>query len=133
MRAVTTIARSIGPVVLGVALGLAAIVPIASASGLSDQARICGAQGNIIQAEFDLPTAKSIWTRFPALGLTPELASDSRPAHVVVFKGAFDPSDLRFGRAGAPDRLERVVCVIQADGVVNLYTDVSRTGSGYAD
>jgi hypothetical protein len=32
-----------------------------------------------------------------------------------------------------PPHFQRVVCVVQADGVMNLYFDVSRNGSKFAD
>lgn len=129
----TTRIRELGAVTLGVLLGLAVIAPIATAARLSDQAKACGAEGNQVQGEFDLKAASDVWQRFPALGITPELETDSRPAHVVVFRGDFNPAGLQAGAGQPPDRLSRVICVVQDDGTVNLYFDVSRAGSGFAD
>jgi len=125
--------RDVGSVTLGVLLGLAVIAPMATAAKLSDQARACGAEGNQVQAEFDLTAAKDVWQRFPALGISPELETDSRAAHVVVFRGDFNPAGLQAGAGEPPARLSRVICVVQSDGTVNLYYDVSRAGSGFED
>jgi hypothetical protein len=123
----------VGPVAAGVGLGLAILAPVVTAAKVSDEARACGAEGNQVQAEFDLDEARGIWNRFPALGVTPELEGDSRPAHVVVFRGQFDPRGLAFGTEREPPMMSRVLCVVQEDGTVNLYYDVSRTGSGFED
>lgn len=125
--------RELAAVTLGVLLGLAVIAPIASATKVSEQARACGAEGNQIQAEFELRAGRDIWQRFPALGITPELETDERPAWVVVFRGDFDPAGLQFGAGDPADRLSRVLCVVQSDGTVNLYFDVSRAGSQFVD
>lgn len=120
------------PVALGVCLGAAVLVPVAGASIMSTEAKSCGAQSNTEQAEFSLAHGSDIWQSFPALGITPELENDSNAIHVVVFKGAFNDSTLVIGNGSAQPLLSEVICVVQADGTVNVFSDVSRQGSPYA-
>lgn len=129
-----TLVRQLGPILAGVALGLLVLVPAASsATKPSAEALACGAEGNSVQGEFDLDHARGVWRHFPALGITPELEGDNRPAHVVVFKGQFDPRGMAFGTDQTPPMMSRVLCVVQQDGTINLYYDVSRTGTTFED
>ena len=128
----TSFVKTIGPAVLGVIVGSAVIVPFAGAAGPTTDARRCGADRNVVQAEFEIPEGRDIWRRFPALGITPELESDTQPARVVVFRGAYDLTGLAMGNGPTPTALNEVICVVQADGTVNVYSDVSRQGSGFA-
>lgn len=125
--------RNVVPVVLGVGLGVALIAPSVGAAVAATPAQRCGGSYNAIQAQFDIAHASDIWQKFPALGITPELQSDLSPAHVVVFQGTFDASAMVLPNAdGAPSPvLTEVICVVQSDGTVNLYSNVSRQGSPY--
>ena len=123
----------IGSTIAGILVGLLLVAPGVLAKSMSPEARLCGAERNTIQAEFDLDHAKGIFRVFPAMGRTPELETDGRTAHVVVFRGDFDPSGMQFMSEKRPPHFQRVVCVVQADGVMNLYFDVSRNGSKFAD
>lgn len=122
---------SILPALFGVLTGLLVLAPFAGAAPLSAEARLCGASPNVIEAEIKLAHARDVWVRFPAMLKAPELEADDRPATLVVFAGDFDTSAV--GAAGngrqKPKTLEAVVCVVQADGTLNLYHDVSRVGS----
>jgi hypothetical protein len=89
----------------------------------------CGSEipGNTVAAEFTIPEASHIWDNLPLLGITPELARDDRPAYVVLFDG--DYHTLMVGVPGLePPSLQNVVCVITADGEINIYSNVSRVG-----
>ena len=121
------------PIVVGVVVGLLALVPVSTAAIVSDAAKACGADGNKVQAERELEAARDVWQILPGLGISPELEVDDRPAKLIVFEGPYDPSGIHFVGADVPQRLDRVICVIQADGTVNLYTDVSRDGSTFVD
>ena len=130
----TSVAQRIASVVFGVGLGILVVAPFAAGDYTSDRARRCGGEGNRIQAEFRLEHAHDFWQRFPAAGRAPELEIDDNPAEVVVFQGRYDMSKVSaHGIGPQPDHLSRVVCVIQSDGRVLLYADISRTGSGFED
>lgn len=125
------------PIVLGIAVGSALIVPFAQAGYVSPAADRCGAdEENVVQAEFSIPAASAIWEHFPAMRRAPELKIDDRAAHVVVFSGEYDVGGRAVGNplaeTGPPTRLKEVVCVIQADGTVNVYHNVSRQGARFA-
>ena len=123
----------LSPIVLGVVLGLMVLAPMALGTEPSDQVVACGGKGNKVVAEFELERARDIWQSLPAMLQTPELETDERPAHVVVFEDGFRTRDLAFaGPAEKPAKLDGVICVIQADGVMNIYSDVSRAGSAWA-
>ncbi len=103
---------------------------IAISGGLSDEARSCGAEGNTILEEFEVDAAKDLWKHLPKMLRAPELETDSRPAHVIVFGGDFDTKGLDLAAPGGkPASFQGVLCVIQADGTVNVYTDVALAGS----
>jgi hypothetical protein len=121
----------LAPIAAGVAAGILVLAPVAQAAKLSDEARRCGAEGNSVEADVVLPAARDIWKVLPALGITPELESDDQPARLIVFKDPYDPSGIQFVGDGAPKQLSQVICVIQDDGTLNLYLNVSRDGSSY--
>lgn len=81
-----------------------------------------GAFGNTAKASFTIPEVSRIWNHLPAMGLAPELATDSGPAFVVLFDkytglaatGVFTASD--------------VVCVVDKDGRMVVYVDVAQDG-----
>ena len=121
----------LAPIVLGVAVGLLVLAPFAAAAQRSAQLRACGGESNTVLAEFDLAHARDIWQRLPAMLRAPELEQDERPAHVIVFGGSFETTDLGATGYGGPkpQTLSDVVCVIQADGTLNIYYGVSREGT----
>jgi hypothetical protein len=129
--------RDLSPIVAGVLVGIAAVVPVASAVGLTDQALLCGGTGNKIASEFDIGAAKDFWQIFPAALRAPELEEDAKPAHVIVFEGTVDldaGNIVVVGNAAKESSpvLHDVVCVTQSDGTVNIYSNVSRAGSNFA-
>lgn len=75
----------------------------------------------------EVARAASIRDRLPSMGFSPELWSDARPAFVVLFKDGFVPPPMA-GIGEPPGMLDRAVCVVQGDGTVNLYSNVSREG-----
>ena len=84
--------RTIVPVVVGAALGVAAVGQVAGGGALAAAVQHCGGGGNTVQAAFEIKEARSIWDHLPALGITPELEADTRPAEVVVFAGPYKPT-----------------------------------------
>ncbi len=96
----------------------------------------CGGSLNDVAAELDLPNGRGFWQMFPSARRAPELESDTNPIHVVVFRGSFNTGDLAMGGAPGfeqPKELDDVVCVIRHDGSMDLYFNVSRVGSQFAD
>ena len=124
--------QGLAPIGAGVLLGLALLAPMATAATLSDEARKCGGESNTIEAEIQLDAARDVWKVLPALLKSPELEVDDRPARLIVFRGEYDSSAIAFGTK-VPQRLSNVICVVQADGTVNLYTDVLRNGSPFSN
>jgi len=102
---------------------------IAGADRTSPEAHRCGADRNAVVAEFSIDAARDLWDYLPAMLRAPELEQDDRSAHVVIFAGEFDPSDVPMVPTGQASQLNEVVCVIQADGTLNLYSSVSRANS----
>lgn len=127
------------PIVAGVLLGLAILAPAAMAGRLSEDAKRCGGETNTIEADIQLAAARDVWKVLPALGISPELETDNRPAHLIIFKGEYKKGEYKIsgiwlGRPGAaPNRLSQVVCVIQEDGTLNLYVNVARDGSTFSN
>ena len=117
------------PVALAALTAGITFAPIASGLGTSDQALRCGGANNRVQAEFDIAHASDYRTIFPRMGQSPELDGDNGPAHVVVFEGAFDATDITAGQPAAESvpPLMNVVCVITADGNRNVYANVDMT------
>ena len=111
------------------AVVLIAIVaqPLAAASAKAER---CGANDkNAVAAQFAIPAASRIFDYFPNMGTSPELSEDNKPAYVVVFNDPY-VSRVRVtpGRAPIVVSQQNVICVIQADGTINVYADVSRVG-----
>jgi hypothetical protein len=121
--------RTVG-VIAGCLTALVILAPVVNALGRpkSDE---CGGQGNAVQAEFAISNASHVWKYLPAMLQAPELDSDSRPAYVAIFNGAFNTQNILIAGRGGPgvQEYQDVVCVIQEDGTVNIYTDVSRSGA----
>lgn len=120
--------RRASAIVLASLTAAVIFVPSAIGVGKSQAAIACGGQNNDVQAEFDLSRPSDIWRVFPAMLRAPELEDDPAPAHVVVFGGDF----LLDGLLAAPGKVPVVtdaVCVVQADGTVNLYDSVSKAGA----
>lgn len=99
----------------------------------SERARQCGGESNVVQGEFDLSSARDFWEAFPAAGMAPEIARNQAPVHVVVFSGEFSVSHIMMvgNPAGTAVKLSDVVCLIHQDGHIDLYSDVSRSGSQF--
>lgn len=129
----TAILSGLAPIVAGVVLGLAILAPAAMAARVSEDARRCGGESNTIEADIHLDAAKDVWKVLPALGISPELESDDRPARLIVFRGDYRLSGGALARPGAPDHLVGVICVIQEDGTLILYHNVARDGSPFSN
>jgi len=119
--------------VLALALGAIAVgAAFVSAQRADARLAACGAGGpNTVDVTFDIPAANRIWDFVPGLQETPELENDSAPAFVVLFSGNFtSPFGGTFQGGGerAPRTYQNVMCVVQADGTVNLYADIPREG-----
>lgn len=93
------------------------------------QAMQCGATGNTVAAQFKIPAASRIFDYFPHMGISPELSEDDGPAYVVVFSGDYVTPKSALAPNLAPKAAQQdVICVIQGDGTINVYADVSRVG-----
>ncbi len=117
--------------VVGIVLVVLGHETATTASARDARLEACGAGAdgrNTAIAAFDISAASRIWDYLPALGISPELSNDDRPAYVAVFNDGY-----RVNLAGKPGfsgvhTLSGVVCVIPADGIPILYSDVSRVG-----
>lgn len=121
-------------------VSLAAIVAVGVAASIFIMARpvdgrlaACGATAtNFVDTSFDIPAANRIWEFVPGLQDSPELVSDSAPAFVVLFEGDFTSpfggQPLQGQAERGPIKYHDVMCVVQADGTVNVYADVPRDG-----
>jgi hypothetical protein len=105
----------------------AVIAPSVFGAPPSKEALACGGTRNKVLAEFDISRPSDIFRVFPAMLKSPELMDDPAPAHVVVFAGDFDLNGMISGPGNVP-LVQDAVCVVQADGTVNLYDGVSRAG-----
>jgi hypothetical protein len=89
-------------------------------SPVSTGGRSCPGYGSAtVLGEFTMPHAYSYRDYLPKMGITPELDRDPAPAYIVVFEG---PVSTYSGVES------NVVCVVQGDGTVNEYSDVSHEG-----
>ena len=128
---VRRVLRSIPPLTLAAITAAIAFAPVVTGGFRSQEARFCGGDNNAVEREFDLAHASDFLRVFPNVGRTPELESDSRPAHVVMFAGNFNARGISVAAEanGQPQILANVVCVITADGFRNVYYDVSKVGA----
>jgi hypothetical protein len=107
--------------------GQEATLPVAPSYG--PRALSCGAGigGNHPIAEFDIEHASEIPTIFPGMKRNPDLESDPRPAHVVVFgEGFVLPPTAGIG--SPPESASSAVCVVHEGGERVLYPNVSLEG-----
>lgn len=115
------------------AIGLACLtaavllVPGALGSAKSAESIACGGQRNAVDREFDIARPSEIWQHFPAMLKAPELEADTNLAHVVVFRGDFSLDGLMAGSENG-NTVSDVICIVQSDGTVNVYDNVSRAG-----
>lgn len=128
--AIKRASERVSPVLLAAITASLVFVPIVSGTGLSKEAKLCGGEKNTVLTEFDLHQANAIWSVFPAMLRAPELEDDTSPAHVVVFDGNVDLTGL-IAAPGAVAPVADAVCVVQSDGVVNMYDNVSKNGAKY--
>jgi hypothetical protein len=114
-------------------IGIVATLGAAAAAGYAsaDDARLSMCQlynpKNVAVAQIDLDAADHIWRLLPAMGISPELSEDSRPAFAAVFADPyFAPA---IGSHGVvQSQLSGVVCIVNADGQRIIYTNVPRAG-----
>lgn len=105
-------------------------VPMVTGAGKSAASISCGGEKNAVEAEFVIDRPSDIWKVFPAMLRAPELEEDTEPARVVVFKDGYDLNSMMSAPGKIPP-VNGVVCVVQADGTVNLYDSVSAAGAKY--
>ena len=106
--------------------------PVAASLGMTPQARACGGTPESVVAEFDLDSAKNVWTVLPAMLRAPELEASDEPVHVVVFGDDLDVRAVTIGDGTEPAPIvHHAICVTPAGGAPILYTDVSRAGSAW--
>lgn len=99
---------------------------------MTPQARACGGTPESVVAEFDLDSAKNVWTVLPAMLRAPELEASDEPVHVVVFGDDLDVRAVTIGDGTEPAPIvHHAICVTPAGGAPILYTDVSRAGSAW--
>lgn len=112
------------------------VVPVITATGtpeLSDAERCGGgANGNTVQEQFTLTSAKHLWREFPAMRQAPGVEADERPARVIVFEDGYDLTRVALSKPQDRADVDTVVCLISDDGEVSLFTNVSRQGSRLA-
>lgn len=118
----------LGAVAAASATAALIFVPMVVGAPKSKAFVACGGERNVVRAEFAIDAAQDIWQVFPAMLQAPELKDDTEPATVVVFKDGFDISGMVAAPGKIPE-LDGVVCVVQADGTVNLYDGVSFAGA----
>ena len=94
-----------------------------------ERVRACGgADGvNAHRVAFEISQASDVWKYISVMGRAPELELDPAPAYVVVFGDGYIPRNVS-GNGRRPAILDGVVCVVQADGRLNLYFDVDLNG-----
>lgn len=121
--------RSIATVLLaGLALLVGAsvwlLVAARPATGVDLAREQCGAgaNGNKVDAAFQVQSGIEFWDYFPNAGKAPELEVDDRPMYFVVFDGPY------LGPTMTHQLRQNVVCVVNADGYRTIYYDISREG-----
>lgn len=106
-------------------------VGLAQANVTDSQVGRCGEQDTDVQTAFNISAASRLWEYLPAMGLAPHLARDEAPAYVIVFRDDYvlDMS-AAVPRRGQSETVayHNLICVVQANGEINLYADVSRAG-----
>lgn len=122
--------------VLGAVLAILIVPPVVlSAQDPSIGAR-CGVSGQQASSfQIDLARAEDIWLEFPAMMRAPEAEGDSAPASLVVFPSGFNEKLIGLGGNRSdrtPTNLGTVLCLVQADGEVSVFTNVAPAGSRLA-
>jgi hypothetical protein len=86
----------------------------------------CGADafGNQVDTTFEVPEARQIWERLPAMKMAPELEGSAEPLFVALFSGTYTTMT-----ATGPIEVTNAVCVTDGNGFIVIYTDVDRSGS----
>jgi hypothetical protein len=109
-----------------VSAGLGVFTGVGGAAQMADaRVRQCGSLGPV-DAVFDIPQARNIWDRLPALGKSPELEIDV-PASVVMYSGRVGVPVL--GTTGSDTaEYDNIVCILLENGERYVYADVSRAG-----
>lgn len=121
--------------IIGAAAGFVLFIftPLSILATPDQRVEACGGRGNQVDAAFRIDAAADFWDYFPAALAAPELAGDPRPAYVIVFGRDFRMPMLHTARDASQQIAQDVVCVITADGVPNLYWDISKAGSTFAN
>jgi hypothetical protein len=94
----------------------------ASGADLAREKCGAGANGNQVDAAFQVQAGREFWDYFPNAGKAPELELDDRPMYFVVFDGPY------LGPTMTHQVRQNVVCVVNADGDRTIYYDISREG-----
>ena len=109
---------------------IAVVVLVATVSGGVRDGDVCARdEAGSSSVSFDLESGLAVRKHIPGLGISPELDVAQGPVTVVVFEGPhhavpFFPPLQQGDNTLAPAALDRVVCVVTADGVENYYFDV---------
>lgn len=123
---------SLVAVLVGIGLvGLVSVATSAAQTPAEQNVAQCGGAGNSMADSFEIPAANEFWDYFPNAGLAPELSADDSPAYVVVFDGDYKAPAVGFklGTSASDVTLSNVVCVVQSNGIVNVYFDVPQVGA----
>ena len=124
--------RAMLPHVLAIALAAitaaALFAPFASGAAKSKAFQACGGDRNQVQDDFMIDRPSDIWKVFPAMLKAPELEDDPNPAEVVVFSGNVNLSGMVAAGNDQVPMVDEAVCIVQSDGTVNMYDNVSRAG-----
>ena len=122
-----------GGVLVGLLISLLVVPPIAAAGRDQSVEALCGASDtNLPIGVVQLTSGRDIWVEFPAMRRAPRLEVDDQPATIVVFHGDYDLGRLAPHLASSASAdLGTVVCVVQGDGSVSLFTDVPTQGSRF--
>jgi hypothetical protein len=126
-----------GGVMVGAFLAALVIPPLATSADSDSRTATqkCGASGSNVPTEVvNLQSGKNIWLEFPAMRRAPVLESDDAPATLVIFTSGYDLAQVGMGNGTPPPAtaVGTVLCVIQEDGRVSLFTNVPTAGSRIA-
>jgi hypothetical protein len=115
-------------IALAAITAMAIFAPFVSGVAKSKGFIACGGDRNQVEDDFIIARPSDIWKVFPAMLKSPELEADPNPAEVVVFAGDVDLSGMVAAGAEPVPTVSDVVCIVHADGTVDLYDNVSRAG-----
>jgi hypothetical protein len=115
--------------IAGLALGssLAAAILAPAVTAEPDHVKDCGGAENKVQDVFELASGAELWQVYPAMGMAPDIAEASDPITVVAFDNPYSLDGMV--AVDSPPTVQDVVCVVTADGIESLFTQVSKAGA----